>query len=127
MMDASLVTIAKTYECITTWMQVDRFGDFHRRSKDHHDFLHNGFNAMTRAVVKLKTLLTIGGNFAGVVANTPFPQEQKDLYYRPPTVSYQSVWNTTEVKEGQHSPVYFKSTAVYCPKTPMLNLKISIG
>ncbi|MFM7988795.1 MAG: hypothetical protein ACKPKO_56720, partial [Candidatus Fonsibacter sp.] len=47
----------EVYDFITKWMQVDRFGDFTRRSKDHYDLLHNGFIAMTRAVVNLRTLL----------------------------------------------------------------------
>ncbi|MFM7979010.1 MAG: hypothetical protein ACKPKO_06800, partial [Candidatus Fonsibacter sp.] len=60
--DSYLVTIAKTYEFITKWMQTDRFGDLTRRSKGHPDLLHNVFIAMTLAVVNLKTLLTSGGN-----------------------------------------------------------------
>ncbi|MFM7989284.1 MAG: hypothetical protein ACKPKO_59220, partial [Candidatus Fonsibacter sp.] len=63
--DSSLATSAKTYEYITTWMQVDRSGDFHHRSKVLHDLLHNGFIAMTQAVVNLKTLLTSGRETRG--------------------------------------------------------------
>ncbi|MFM7979386.1 MAG: hypothetical protein ACKPKO_08735, partial [Candidatus Fonsibacter sp.] len=80
--------------------------------------MHNGI-FLTSAVTNLKTLLTSGGNIAGVTANTLFPQEQKVCYFRPPTGSYQSVWDTTEQQESLYSPVVTQYSHVL-PETPMM-------
>ena len=69
-------------------MHPDQISTFTQRSKDHQDFLHNGFLVMTQAVANLKTLLMSGGAAGGVTTSMSFPKQQMSTCFGlmwPPT------------------------------------------
>ena len=64
---------------------------FVKRSKDHHDLIHNGFLALTQAAATLKTQLKSGELVVGITGSLPFPKEQKEYFLRPNITAYQSI------------------------------------
>ena len=124
--DTSITTIAKTLRELTSWVHPDHVPEFSKRSKDHHDLLHNGYLVITMAVANLKTILRSGRTVGGVVASMQFPQEQKEYLLRPTVASYPSVWDTVEKQASQSTPICVRPVNVL-PETRRIETRSKSG
>ena len=124
--DTSIATIAKTMREMTSWVHPDHLPEFVRRSKDHHDLLHNGFLVITMAVANLKSTLLSVGTVGVYLPRCNSRKNRRSTSFvpaRPPT----PLFGTQCKRQASHSTPVLVQPARVLPETPLIETRSKSG